>query len=736
MNWQRSARWAVALVGVGTAVALYVYTRPRPDAPPTPPPLTNADPAATAQASSGVNIRTVGETERYRLEHSGEKVFADGHVEWERPHLTFKEDKTEAWADKAIVKRAPKETQAPASLDLQGHVRLRTGEGATVEGDKATYDDTTGLTSIPGPVTFSRGRMSGSGEGAVYERDAGVFRLLAKAHVTTVADAANPDPVDAVAETLVFNRATKALQFDTRARITRSAEVMTADRATLYMSEDEQWFRLIELRGGSRVEALPGKKSETPDMRADDIDLAFYEATQVLEHGVLTGQARLTLVNAEGQREVKGGVVSFDTARDGKTVTKLSASPNAVVTMPATGKLPGRVISAPALAATGDEKNGLTKAVFSGGASFEENQPAAAGRPASMRTGKAQTLTLTLKGQLDAIEEALFQRDAQFRDGDIEGRADVGRYLESQGKLILLPDPVAPRRPPTVTHEGNTVDATTQIDVMLDTDNLYAKGAVRTVSAGSNAKAKPGSLFSETDKMYGSASEFSYDDARSTGKYVGTDKERAEVWQGPSKVTAVTIELSDDTQDLSATGHVESTFVLTDTGSKGETTYVLTADQMDYKEAARVATYVGTPAELKTTKRGAADPKASGADTIGRTIVLTLASDSRSVDTLEARESVYSTLADGSEALADVLRYESRTDSYTLRGKAGRPIVLRNRDTSGKCTETTRAQLALFKGGEPTFPEGRDNPEGAETRSIACGGSLRPQAAGSKPSSP
>jgi hypothetical protein len=183
MNWQRPARWAVALVGVGTAVALYVYTRPRPPAPPTPPPLTNADPAATSQASSGVNIQTVGDTERYRLEHSGVKTFEDGHVEFDRPHMFFKEDKTEVWADKAIVKRGLKETQAPARLDLVGHVRLRTGEGATVEGEKATYTDATGLTSIPGPVTFTRGRMAGSGEGAIYEREAGVFRLLAKAHV-------------------------------------------------------------------------------------------------------------------------------------------------------------------------------------------------------------------------------------------------------------------------------------------------------------------------------------------------------------------------------------------------------------------------------------------------------------------------------------------------------------------------------------------------------------------------
>jgi len=726
MSWQRQARWAVALVGVSTAVALYLYTRPRP-APPTPPkPPANSDPAATSQSSGGVNIQYVGTSVRYRLEHQGQKSFADGHIELEKVHMIFPDDGTEAWADVATGKPAPKETQAPASLDLK-KVRLKTGEGATVEGESATYDDAAGLWNMPGPVKFSRGRMSGTGEGATFERDAGVFRLLSKAHVTMATDAANPDPVDAQADTLVFNRATKAMQLDAHARITRSAEAMTADRATLYMSEDEQWFRLMELRGQSRVEPLPGKKSDTPVMRAEDIDLAFYDGTQVLQHGVLTKQASLTLVNAEGGREVSGETVSFDTAHNGSTLTHLSADKNVEVKTPASAMVPSRQINAAQLAGTGDEKNGLTKAVFTGGVTFVETPRTTAGRAAVPRTGKSQTLTLTLKGQLDAIDEALFQRDAVFTDGDVEGRADVGRYFESPAKLVLLPDTAGAHRAPNVTHGTNTVDATDRIEVMLDTDDLSAFGDVKTMtvsSTASGAKTRPASLFNGTDPVYGFAAEFRYADAKGEGHYRGSPKAQAEVMQGDSSVKADTITIVDSTQDLSASGRVRSTFVLTDAAPKTETRYELTSDTMNYKDAERVATYTGK-AELKTTKRAAVS--GSNANTLGDTIALTLAKDSRTVEILDARGAVYSTMGDGQEALADTLRYESRTDKYTLTGKAGRPLVIRNRDAAGKCTETTQALLVYYTPGAeaPDIPAAA-NPGGSITTGIPCGGSLRP----------
>ena len=47
------------------------------------------------------------------------------------------------------------------------------------------------------------------------------------------------------------------------------------------MTDDEQQFKAIELRGQSKVTPAPGQKSNAADMQADDIDLAFYPGRRI-----------------------------------------------------------------------------------------------------------------------------------------------------------------------------------------------------------------------------------------------------------------------------------------------------------------------------------------------------------------------------------------------------------------------------------------------------------------------
>ncbi|MEO7191538.1 MAG: LptA/OstA family protein [Vicinamibacterales bacterium] len=717
MNWQRGARLGVAVVGLGTAVALYVLTRERPPQQNLPPMTTQIDPTVTSQSGAGVQVSQVNDTERYRMEFSGTRTHQDGHIELDGVHILFKKDSTEIWAGLATMSAPPKGNQAPSSLHMTKHVRLKTGEGASVEGDSATYDDAVGITNMPGPVTFTRGRMSGSGEGAIYERDTGVFRLLAQAHMTTLADTANPDPVDATAETLVFNRATRAMQFDKQARIAHGADVMTADRSTLYLSEDEQQFQVIELRGSAAVMPAPGKTSASPEMHAQDIDLGFYPGTQVLQRALLTRQASMVSVNAQGRRAVTAGVITLGTAPDGTTVTKLDAHDRVEVRTPAAADVPERVITAPVLVSTGDDKIGLTSALFSGGVSFVETLRAA-GKPPAQRTGTAQMLTLKLKGQLDAIDEAEFQRDVSFKDSDVSGRADIGTYFASAGKLTLKPDPRGVRRPPNVTSGDITVDAREYVEVDLNTQYLHARGDVKTVTAA----AKPGatasnSLFTGTDSTIGFGTEFWYEGKQT--RYAGVEGAPASISQGDSRVAGLKVLVGNETHDLSTSGAVDSTFLLTDAASTG-TKYRLTADSMEYKESERRAVYRGVPARLTTTP-----PKATVADgdTTAKTIVLILAKESRSVERLDAQVDVYSKMKEGREAVADTLVYESGSGRYTLTGKAGRPVRVRSRDKNGKCSETIGRYGYFVSGQEvPSFPA-EENPGGFSS-GLPCTGSL------------
>jgi hypothetical protein len=77
---------------------------------------------------------------------------------------------------------------------------------------------------------------------------------------------------------------------------------VTTRRCTWADTDDT--FRVIELRANARVTPVAGKPSSVPDMRADNIDLAFYPGTQMLQQGHLAGNARMVQTDERGARSI------------------------------------------------------------------------------------------------------------------------------------------------------------------------------------------------------------------------------------------------------------------------------------------------------------------------------------------------------------------------------------------------------------------------------------------------
>ncbi len=71
---------------------------------------------------------------------------------------------------------------------LTGHVKLTTDNGVELLGNEATFNDAEGIVNVPGPVTFTRGRMKGTGTGATYDRNRDVIWILADAHLIVAPD--------------------------------------------------------------------------------------------------------------------------------------------------------------------------------------------------------------------------------------------------------------------------------------------------------------------------------------------------------------------------------------------------------------------------------------------------------------------------------------------------------------------------------------------------------------------
>jgi lipopolysaccharide export system protein LptA len=739
VRWPQAARLVVAVAGLGTAAAVYVYSRDR--APqPTPPPLaTAADPAAKLQSGRGSDLRYRGNELESTVDYQSLKQFADGKFGWQHAKLTFMKDGTTLAADLVECTGELQRHDGTGECRFTDHVQFTSTDNTRIEGDRAVYNGATGEVTVPGAVTFAHGRMSGTGTGGVYERQAGTFRLLADAHVIVADDpdarggtaaggssgAAPGGQIDATAHTMTFTKRDRTMVFDQQAHIVRNGDTLTGDRATLLLSEDERTFTGIQLAGNARVMPAPGAATGLPEMGGDTIELGFYPDGQALQHGVIQRNARMVLTDNQGRRSIEAPVITFDTASDGRTLTRLEAPGHVVVRTPASTAAPERTITAASLVATGDDQHGLTGAKFDGGAEFRETIPASPGHAASRRTGTSRTLTMAIKGQFDVIDRADFQQDVRFVDEDVTGDADVGVYLAAAGKLDLLPAPQNARRFPHVKTASVTVDASQKISVDLNTNDLDAQRDVKTLSTGEAkpAAARETALFNSHDPIYGSAQEFHYVAATKRATYKGPAAAPARVRQTDSSiVSALEITIDQEKQDLTATGQVDSTFAMTTdspaAATAAPTSYRVTANTLVYIDAARTATYVGAPATLTST---------DGETTAGR-IVLTLAEAQRAIERLDATASppvasVHSVLQQGREATGVTLVYVAATDLYTL---TGAPLTLQTRDADGTCTLAT-GNLARFTGevGAPEFPIA-DNPGNSVTKAKQpCTGPLR-----------
>ena len=100
--------------------------------------------------------------------------------------------------------------------------------------------------------------------------------------------------------------------------------------------------------------------------------------------------------------------------------------------------------------------------------------------------------------------------------------------------------------------------------------------------------------------------------------------------------------------------------------------------------------------------------------TEARTLIFTLAKDSRRLERLEARGKVHAQLPTGREAVGDLLVYEAASDQYTL---TGGPLLLRAKeDGPPGCTISVGHYAIFARGtGEVRFPLEK-NPGSSHTR--------------------
>ncbi len=360
-----------------------------------------------------------------------------------------------------------------------GSVKL-TSEGTEVTTEEATYDQAESMLKIPGAVAFKRARMQGTGVGATYDFNREVLWLLAKPHVTVAADDKGQGALDATAEAIGMAKLEHYLKLTRSAHIKGEGRDIDADEITIFLTEDDQRARLLQLRGNSRIVGS-GDSGGPQNMSARDIDLTYADDGRTLQHSQLVENAVVQLPGEKAGpgKRIAGKTIDLAMSPDGKTVTNLNAAENVQVDLPPDGDAPAKRIRSATLTATGAPETGLQSATFGGNIEYRETRAARGNLPAVDRQARAISLIVATKPGFGEIQQADFRGNVHFTDGpEVVTDATHAVYHVDRDQIDLSPssDPGPPS--PRVSDGRVTVEART-IEFSLTSRKLKAETKIR-----------------------------------------------------------------------------------------------------------------------------------------------------------------------------------------------------------------------------------------------------------------
>jgi LPS export ABC transporter protein LptC/lipopolysaccharide transport protein LptA len=673
ISWQKPARFGVATFAVAFAAYVYMEMGDRQAAAPVSPAV-RTDPSASAEIVAGVLRRVLGVEEKFQISARSHLLYPDGSSKWSGASIRV--PKLDG-RDFLIVAEEAKAGADEKVFDLSGGVTVTASDGFELKTESATYNLGEGIARAAGPVTFSKGGMSGAGVGMSFDQRNDVLTISDDSTVT-MADAAGAVTVQFSAGPATLNRMLNVLTLDDGVHVMRGTQEFDAERATAQLSEMEEFVTFIELRGKARV---AGGGGSLDSMSARDIDLDYSDDGQTLERVLLVGDAGVAMAGAGGAggRQIFSQRLELTLAADG-AVTKATGRDGVRLTLPADEGAPARSMSARTLDGEGAAGKGLTSARFDEAVEYREvNGPRVA------REAHSQSLRVALDG--DAVTAATFTGRVTFTEPGLEARGGEARYSPVKGTLELSGADAGGR--PRVSDEQISLEAAT-IDLAFESRLMIAKGTVRTTlrmtppkptdqrPARPRASKMPG-LLTDAQPVSINADTLDYGGGSGKTSYSGDVILR----QGNDTVIrANTLALDQDTGNLTATGNARSTLLVDAATSEGS------ADVIQYDDTKRLIVYSSTAPRLAQLKGPQGDLKA------GR-IQITLEQEGARARRLDALTSV--TIGVGTRAVSGArLEYEAADERYVVSGAVGKPVVVVERTLEG-CSESTGMKWTYVK---------------------------------------
>jgi LPS export ABC transporter protein LptC len=669
MNWQKRARLVALVIAVGVAVAVYATTRRR-EAPRPPAPVTRVDPAAVGETSGAFLVQVKGERETVTIRAEKQLLYADGSTRLLGVTVTsVRQGKTfVATGEEARI------GQNQEQLDMKGNVRMTSSDGLAVTAGSATYSQAEGIVRAPGPVTFKRGRMSGSGVDFSYDEARDLIGLSDQTKVKIAPDKKGAEAADITAGSSVLGRGDNFVSFERSVHIIHGTQVIDANTALGELSENDEHLTALELEGSARIETPAARPGELKRMAGDMINLTYHENSDLLQSAVVVGSSSIRIAGEASapERTLSAQNLEIGMAPDGSTVTSINGRDSVVLELPGNNKAqPSKSVRSTALVASGEAGKGLTAAKFTEGVEYEET----GGEPAIKRTVTSTTLDTALNGGLGDIREAQFSGSVRLRDGTTAANAAKMLYRIESGQVELTGE--SGDGVPRVVNEQITVDAG-RVEMTIEGSRMKAIGGptpVRTVlqpaKPGAKDAARTPGIMQQDRPVNATSKELLYSGgAASTAEFTGA----VVLWQADTRVQGEKVIVEGKTGNLTAQGSVMSLMVVQDvnpTTKLRETTRSTgQAGQMVYEDALRKITY--------TTKARLVGPQG---DLTAETIVLTLGSNGQDVERLEAFDAV--TLKEGDRVtIGDHLTYLGTTAEYNMAGK-GRLVRMLSTTSEG-----------------------------------------------------
>jgi lipopolysaccharide export system protein LptA len=712
MRWQKAARLVIAVFIIAFAGFVFHALRRSGSVPAKPETLT-IDDKPVIQSIGGTSWKRYDKSGKvvFSINCEGQKTYDDGRNVCQRATITLPDRNGRTItinSDEAEAVNPGDATGSFSTALVRGHVKLQTSDDLLVTCNEGTYNEKDGILQVPGPVTFTRGRMNGKGTGATYDRGRDVLWILADAQVAVTPDATGGGALQATSGMAGLARADHYIRLSKAAHVVADNRTIDSDELMAALTEDDSKVQRMELRGNSRIVGTgPGAQS----MSAKDIDLTYAPDGRTLQTSKLMEQSVVQLASDGGPRRITARMIDMTMSADGSAVTSLNATENVLLELAGQGTAPAKTIRASTLVGAGSNGAGIDTATFEGPIDYRESRAARGTVTAIDRQATARRLIVHTKPGLGDLQQAEFRGNVKFVNGtDTTGEAQVGVYQVEQDRLDLGPSPTDPGPPPTVTNDEMTVHART-ISMTMGSEHLSAETDVRSImerkpapagrgrGRGANGRSqeatKVPSLLNQDQPVTIRSNRLEYDGSASHAVYTGAVRLTQ---PGGTELQAESIELDDKSGNLTADTKVRTKMMLDDvdpkTKQRTSTETTGTADHFVYEDAKRLATYTSAGTVLAHLVGAIGDLTAKRLD-------LFLKPEENELERLEADGTV-TTIENNRTAHGRHLTYTASDETYVM---VGSPVEMVAKETTS-CKQTLAGSLRFQRAVDNITTEG------------------------------